>query len=76
MVHLIFHPGRIVTSRITNPSIYLQIQQNGDENGALPVRYRATRCGIPEINTVAGSRIQKVSAPPCCTRREAGCRNQ
>ena len=42
------HPGRINSHpRIRNSSIYLQLQQTGDENGYNPGRYRSTRCGNP-----------------------------
>ena len=42
------HPGRISSHpQIRNPSIYLQRQQPGDENGDPPRRYRPAQCGIP-----------------------------
>ena len=42
------HPGRIRSHpRMINPSILLQLQQTGDENGNPAGRYRPTRCGNP-----------------------------
>ena len=42
------HPGRTGSRpRIINPSISLQFQQPGDENGDFPGRYRPARCGNP-----------------------------
>ena len=42
------HPGRMRSRlRIRNPSIFLQLQQPGDENGDPPGRYRPARCGNP-----------------------------
>ena len=42
------NPGRIISHpRIRNPSIFLQLQPPGDENGDLPGRYRPARYGNP-----------------------------
>ena len=42
------HPRRIrFHPRIRNPSIHLQLQQTGHENGGLPGRYLPARCGNP-----------------------------
>ena len=32
-----------------NPSIHLQLQQTGDENGGSPGRYIPARCGNPKL---------------------------
>ena len=47
------HPGMIRSHpRIINPSIHLQLQQTGDENGGLPGRYRPAQCANPNLGFV------------------------
>ena len=61
---------------IRGQSDYNQIKIFQDESGGLAGRYLAARCGNPTLNTVSRSRIWRVSIPPCCMCRDAGCHNQ
>ena len=60
------HPGRIrCRSRIINPSINLQLQETGDENGGPPGQYRPVPCGNSNLRVVnsAPPRDNKVPSP-------------